>query len=83
MKTKIKSYGDEVTDFHSKEIPNVASNHACLAVISFDSALNKNGNSYPQVLSKNANTLQKKKKVIRHIIGNFESPSGDSDYSDE
>ena len=39
LKTKIKSYGDEVTDFFDKKIPKVDSNHTCLAVISLDSAL--------------------------------------------
>ena len=28
-KTKIKSYGDEVTDFHDNEIPRAGSNHTC------------------------------------------------------
>ena len=41
MKTKIKFYGDEVTDFYVKEIPKVDSNHTCLAVISLDNALKK------------------------------------------
>ena len=31
LKIKIKSYGDEVTDFHNKEIPKMDSNHNCLA----------------------------------------------------
>ena len=31
---KIKSYGDEVTDFYDKEISKVDSKHTCLAVIS-------------------------------------------------
>ena len=30
-----------------KKIPKVDSNHACLAVISLDSALNKDENNYP------------------------------------
>ena len=47
MKTKIKSYGDEVTNFHDKQIPKADSNHTCLAVISLDSPLNKDGNYYP------------------------------------
>ena len=34
LKTKIKSYGDKVTDYY-KEIPKVDSNHTCLAVVSF------------------------------------------------
>ena len=49
LKTKIKSYGDEVTDFYDKEIPKVGSNHSCLAVISLDSALKNDDNYYPQV----------------------------------
>ena len=49
LKSKIKFHCDEVTDFYNKEIPKVDSNHTCLAVISLDSALNKDGNYYPQV----------------------------------
>ena len=41
LKTKINSYADEVTDFNDKKIPNVVSDHTDLAVISLDSALNK------------------------------------------
>ena len=52
LKTKMKSYGDEVTDFYGREIPMVDSNHTCLAVISLDSALNKDRNYYPQVFLK-------------------------------
>ena len=32
LRTKIKSYCDEVTDFYNKNIPHVHSNHTCLAV---------------------------------------------------
>ena len=49
---KIKSHDDEVADFYNKEIPKVDFNYTCLAVISLDSALNKDGNS--------VNTLRKK-----------------------
>ena len=49
LKTKIKSYGDKVTDFYNKEIPNVDPNHTCLAVISLDSALKKDENYYLQL----------------------------------
>ena len=41
LKTKIKSSGNEVTDFYDKKIPEVDSNHTCLAVISLDSTLKK------------------------------------------
>ena len=46
LKTKIKSYGDEVTDFYDKEIPKMNSNYTCLAVISLDSALKKDENKH-------------------------------------
>ena len=32
LKNKIKSYGDEVTDFCDKEIPKVDSNHTCFII---------------------------------------------------
>ena len=38
LKTKIKSYGDEVKDFHDKEVHKVGSNYNCLTVISLESA---------------------------------------------
>ena len=50
--TKLKSCSEEVTCFHDKNIPKVDSNHVCLAVISLDSDLNKDGNYYPQVFLK-------------------------------
>ena len=33
LKTKMKSYGDEGTDFYDKEVPRAGSNHTCLTVI--------------------------------------------------
>ena len=69
MKTKIKSHGDEVTDFYDKRIPKVDSNHTCLAVITLDSALNKNVNYYPQVFLKECKYIDK--KVVRHISDNL------------
>ena len=41
MKTKIKFYGDEVTDFHDKEAPKAGSYYSCSAVINVDSGLKK------------------------------------------
>ena len=76
LKTKIKSYDDEVTDFYKKEIPKVDSNPTCLAVISLDSGLNKYGNYYPQVLSKECKYIEK--KFIRHI-DDLESSCNDFD----
>ena len=59
MKTKIKSYGDEVIDFCDKKIPNDDSNHTSLAVISFDSVFKKDDNYYPQVSLKECKCTKK------------------------
>ena len=81
LKTKTKCYDDEVTDFYAKEIPNTDSNHTCLAIISLDSALNKDGNYYWQVFLKELKYI--KKIIIRHIIDGLESSSHYSDDSEE
>ena len=51
LKIKIKSYGDEVTDFYDKKDPKVDSNHTCFAIITLDSALKKDDNYYPLAFS--------------------------------
>ena len=84
MKTKIKSHGDEFTDFYDKQIPKADSNHTCLAVISLDYALTKDNNYYLQVSLKEFKYIEK--KLVRHIIDDLESSSddfNDSDDSDE
>ena len=52
MKTKIKSHGDEVTNFYGKKNPKLDSNCTCLALISLESALRKDENFNPQVFLK-------------------------------
>ena len=79
MKTKIKSHGVEVTDFYDKKIPKVDCNHTCLALISLDSALKKDENSYLQVFLKECKYIEK--RVVMHIINDLESSSDDSDVS--
>ena len=80
MKDKIQSHGDEVIDFYDKNIPEVDSNHACLAVIDLDSALKKDDNYYPQMFLKECKYIEK--KVIRHIVDNL-SDFSSSDESDK
>ena len=63
LKTKIKSHGDEVTDFYDKKIPKLGPNHTCLAVISLDSALKIDGVYYLQVFLKECKFIEK--KVVR------------------
>ena len=72
MKTKVESYGDEVTDVYDKEIPKMDSNHTCLAVISLDSALQKDENYLDK---KSVNTV--KNKLIRHINDNLSNESNE------
>ena len=69
------------SNLNGKQISVVDSNYTCLAVISLDSALRKDDNYYPQVFLKECNYIEK--KVVRHIIDDFESSSDDSDDSDE
>ena len=60
MKTKIKSHGDEVTDFYDKKIAKVSKNP-----FSLDSALKKDENYNLQVFLKECKDNEK--KVNRHI----------------
>ena len=55
----------------------IDSSHTRLALISFDCALKKDENDYPQVFFKQCKYI--KKKVIRHTNNNL----SDSSYSDE
>ena len=69
LKTKLKSHGDEVTDFYNKEVPKVDSNHTRLAVISLDFVLKKGGESYyPQVFLKECKYIGKTFLGIFKII---------------
>ena len=81
LKTKIKSHGNEVTDFYHKQITKVDSNHTYLVVISLDSTLDKDGNYYLQVFLKECKYIEK--KVIRHINDNLSDFSSDDDSDEE
>ena len=80
LKTKIKSHGDEATDFYDQKFPKVGSSHTCLAVISLDSVLKKDDNYYPQVLLEECKYIEE--KVIRYINNNL-SDFSSSDESDK
>ena len=81
LKTKIKSYGDEVIDSYDKEIPKVDSNNTCLALISLDSTLKKDEKYYWQLFPKFCKYIEK--KVIRQITEDIDFLFDDSDNSDE
>ena len=80
LKTKVKSYGDDVKDFYDKEIPKVDSNYTCLEVIRLDSALKNDENYYPQVFFKECKCS--KSRVIKLINDNL-SDLYSSGYSDD
>ena len=60
LKTKIKSYGHEVTYFYNKKFPKMDSNHTFLVVISLESALKRDENYYLQVFLKECKYIEKK-----------------------
>ena len=68
LETKKKSHGGEVIDFHNKNIPKLDSNHTCLAIISLDSALTKDGSYYLEVFLKECKYIEKKQLGILVII---------------
>ena len=76
VKTIINVHGDEVTNFYDKNVAKMDSNNTCLAVISLNSTLNKNGNYYLQVFLKECKYIVK--KVIRRFIDDSESSFHDS-----
>ena len=75
MKTKIKSHGDEVTDFYDKKIAMVDSNHTYLPAISLFSAL-----KIRKYLLSASRYIEK--KIIRHM-NDYLSDFSSSDASDE
>ena len=83
LKTKIKSHGDEVTDFYDGKKLRVYLNHTCLAIISLDSALKKDENYYLQQYLKECKYIEK--EVIKHINDNliYFSSADESHNSDE
>ena len=72
LKTKIKYYGNEVT-----ELQKADSNHTCLAVISLDAVLKKDENYCPQVFLNECKYI--KKNIIWNITQDIEMLFSDSD----
>ena len=64
LKTKIKSHGDEVTDFYDKTTPKLDSS----AVITLDSVLKKDDSYYLQMFLRECKYIEKKQLGIFMII---------------
>ena len=62
LKVKIRSYGNEATDFHNKEIPKVGSNYTCLVLILIDFIFKKDEYYCLQVFLKECKYFEKEKK---------------------
>ena len=80
LKIKIKSHGDEVTEFYNKKIPRLDSHRTCLAVISLHFTLKKYENYYPQVFLRKCKYTEK--KVSTNIENNLSDFSSDDDSDD-
>ena len=70
----MKFHGDAATDLDNKEIHKVGTYHTCLEEISLNSALNKNGNYYPQVFLNELNTFKKILGMLVMILRMFLIP---------
>ena len=57
LKTKIESHGDEVTGFYEKRFQSWTC-YTCLAIITLNSPLKKNGSYYPQVFLKECKYIE-------------------------
>ena len=73
LKTKIKSHGDEVTDFYDIFMIKTFQGWTLIILV--------NHNCYPQALLKECKYIEK--KIIMHIIDNKENFPDDSDGTDE
>ena len=87
LKTKIKSYGDDTTSCHDKEISKAVSDSTCLAVITIDPALKKDENYYLQAFLKECRYFQKKwldiLLKIRIFFSNFDKEIFTSNSDEE
>ena len=59
LKNKVRSYGDEATDFHDEEMPKIGSNYVSLWVIIIDFVLKKDKNYYPLVFLEECKYIEK------------------------
>ena len=73
LKTKIKCYGDEATDFLNEEMAKVDSDYTSLAVIEIDFILKKDENYYLQVFLIECKYIEKEKMALRYITDDLEN----------
>ena len=79
MKTKIRFYSNEATNFYARKLPEEDSNFISWSVTQINSVLKKNKSYYLQVFLKEVKYIEKEKKVIRYIIDDLQFSSNDFD----
>lgn len=79
MKIKLRSCGDEITDFHVIKIPEAGPNYIFWLVTLIDSVLKKDGNYYMWVSLKECTYIEKEKRVIRYFTDDLKFSSDESD----
>ena len=72
----MRSYINEATDFHDKEISQADSNYICLAVVLIDCIFKNDKNYYPQVSLKECKYIET--NMTRYITNDLENSSDDS-----
>ena len=78
MKTKIRSYSDNATDFYTRKIPEGGWNYIFWLVNLIASVLKKDEHHYPQVVLQEHKYTEKAKREIRYFNGNLKISSDDS-----
>ena len=70
LKSKIKSYGGEDTDFLTREMTEAGSDYICWLLIFIDSVLKKYENYYLQVFLKECKYTEKEKRQLDILLMN-------------
>ena len=70
LKSKIKSYGSEDTDFLTREMTEAGSDYICWLLIFIDSVLKKYENYYLQVFLKECKYTEKEKRQLDILLMN-------------
>ena len=68
LKTKIRSYCNESTDFHDKKVPKLDFNYTCLAVVLLDSVFKNDEKYYPEVILKENKCTEKEKNRLDILL---------------
>ena len=81
LTAKIRCYGDEAADFHTRKISKAGSKYSCQSVILIDYVLRKVENCCTQVYLKECKYIKKEKKQIRNITDYFQISDKELSYN--